>query len=167
MPQISKFPRGFLSLVGMNNRGENPREVTDQIVPVVDIGANFLIETQELLFTVNSGAANGFNRFDFNPVTGLVPAGETWRLWLASLSITTPAGCTGRVSLALRTSVGGGGRSPIAAPLNFIASETNWQVVAFDTLWLPAGWEIGFELAALVGVPSAVSGQFLISRLRA
>jgi hypothetical protein len=160
---ISKFAKGFLSLLGVQNFGSNPRTLADHVQATVDIGEQYQVETQEALFGNNS-AANGFRAFTGSNLT--VPAGELWRVLAYAVSVVSGVGDTGRVGPSVRIGGNAGPRYPLGNPIDYVASQTNWVFFDAQPLWLPAGYELGAECAQTVGA-ATITGNVIFVRLRA
>jgi len=160
---ISKFAKGFLSLLGVQNFGSNPRVLADHVQATVDIGEQYQVETQETLFGSNS-AANGFRAVSGSQL--IVPTGEIWRVLAYAVSVVSAAGETGRIGPSVRVGGSFGPRFPLGNPIDYVASQTNW--VYFDAVpfWLPAGYELGAECAQTVGA-AILTCNVIFVRLKA
>lgn len=167
MRSLNQFPKGLISLIGMQNQGENVRLMEEEVRLTVDVGANYELQVQESIFGSNVTGANGFNVFVASDL--VVPAAELWHLLVFSISIVTAAGMTGRVGPSIRTAgPGSGPRFPLSNPISYVASETNWVTMSVPPFWMPAGYQLGFEMAQVAGgSPTVVSGQIIFARLRA
>jgi hypothetical protein len=167
MPQpISRFPAGFLDLVGSQNFGENPRSLSDLVAPVVDIGSQYLVTLQVALFGNTAAGANGFNGFTTTQL--IVPVGEVWKVVALNTTVVSAAAQSGKFSPAVRIGGAAGPAFPLADPVNYIASETNWTYWDMDVFWAPAGYEFGAILAQVTGgAPTLVQGAMIYSRLKA
>jgi len=86
--RVSRYPSGYLELMGVKSQGTTPPDVADAVMPVVDMtefyakGASlsaFASTAVAVTTTGNYGAASGFQ----------VPTGELWRVH--SVSITANA----------------------------------------------------------------------------
>jgi hypothetical protein len=163
MATIAKFPLGFLDLVGLQNFGENPRELAMTVSPVVDIGEQFLVSTQIITTGAVAAAAAGFNAL--NPAL-VVPPGEVWRLLGYNINVSNLAGATCTAAPALRAAPGGT-RFSLSVGLEANVAVRNFIGVATAVpMWLPAGYELGIEVTNLVaGV--AMSATAIYTRLRA
>ena len=164
--QLGNFPKGLLSLLGLQNFGESPRLLSDTVSPVVDQGEQLLLNFQESLFGANAAAANGFNAFAASDL--VVPPGDVWRLIAFSVTVVAGVGCTGRMGCSVRTNgPGAGPRFPISNPVDWVASTTNWVCMTTPPFWLLPGYQLGVEVAQLVGGPPVLAGQIIFDRLRA
>lgn len=73
MATITQFPRGLVSLTGLRDMGEAPRELAAVIAPSIDV-TQFLLLNRETVVVAGTATAIGF-------VQGPeVPAGELWYL---------------------------------------------------------------------------------------
>ena len=164
MPVASKFPLGFLDLIGAQNFGENPRLVADQVNPIVDIGEQYLVSTQVMLAGSAGGGVNGFNAFIPDLV---VPVGQMWRLLAFSVGISTNVGVTASFAPSLRPVVGTGGRLSLADQRDIAASRVENTASRGLPLWLLSGAQLGIELQNVAGGNPGFSGQALVQVLRA
>lgn len=164
MPVASKFPLGFLGLVGAQNFGENPREIAYFVQPTIDIGEQYLVTSQELLSGSAGGAVAGFNAFipDF-----VVPVGEVWRLLAFSVSVATGAGVSCTFGASVRPTAGVNPRMTLSDGRDIAASRTEWKLATAVPIWLPPGYQLGVEIQNLAGGNPGYSGQVIFSRLRA
>lgn len=164
MPTASKFPVGFLSLIGAQNFGENPRDVSYNVQPTVDIGENYLVNGLTLLSGSAGAVANGFN--NMANIDLVVPVGELWRVYAFNASIAAGAGITGTFGHGVRPAATGP-RMQLGDSLDFTASRTVWIAAKNLPLWMPAGYQLGIEIQNLAGGNPTASCQILVSRLTA
>lgn len=147
--QLQKAPSGLLGWFQLKVGGFNPPGFSDTVVPVVEVGDNYLA-TSELQINVGAGLPTALAAF--NSVQFTVPAGKAWRLKAASLigalnvadvallsictiAIQSPNSAPFAVRLAVRNDPGGGGALPRAVA---------WQ--SATPIFLPSGWKVSFEL---------------------
>ncbi len=160
MSRLSGYPSGLLSLLGSQNFGEAPKDLSDVVSPVVDISGLYLLSSQSSALSVLAAPANGQNQG-----AGLVvPKSEVWRVWGGGLAITNGVGVTGEYTPIIND---GGISIPIGNTLVTAASQTRWVPMVQGPFWLRAGQELGVSIGALVGVPGLVAVSCLVSRLRA
>lgn len=89
MAVIGNFPRGLVSLTGLRDMGEAPRELAQSIAPTIDV-TEFLLLNRQTEKTSGTATAVGF-------VSGpTVPAGELWYLHAFSV-ICGPLAATERI----------------------------------------------------------------------
>jgi len=167
MATVGKYPRGFLSLLGLQNFGENPRDVGGVISPVVDIGDQFLVESFEIRTGNNAAGATGFNKFTNNSL--IVPQGELWRVFAFSVQVVSGVGASGRfaAAIAVGSTAGVGPRLVVSQQQDYVASQTAFNGLTQLPFWAPAGYELGIELANVAGPAPSCDGGILFARLRA
>lgn len=164
MAIITQFPRGLVSLTGLRDMGEAPRQLADVIAPSIDV-TQFLLLNREAIYGSVSAAAIGSFVATGNP--HLVPAGELWYVHSWSVSATVFAGDTGR----------------IAPQVNFLGQQivngrpsTDQAVLAVNTaiscftespFWAGPGSELGCLVERWSGAAGLGLGmRAIISRLR-
>lgn len=160
MSVLTGFPRGLLSLVESQNFGENIREMSASLSPVVECQDLYLASRLEVVFgsPVAVNLANGFNPIALTTV----PLGEIWRVYFGNAAVVAGVGATGRFSPAVRIN---GGVLVIGDQLDYVASTTAWSLAKSPPFWAPSGAELGAFGAQVVG-NAPVSAQFWISRLK-
>lgn len=157
MAIISRFAKGFLDLLGVQNFGENPRQLSDVVLPVVDIGNQYQVELLRPQATAIADILVGFN------AVHTVPAGEVWCLKQGHAGVVTDAGEAFAGGLAVSIE----GNAYSLGPLMTIgASSVNWSVSMFQDLWLPAGAAIGVFCQSKTGTVNGTVTS-MTTRLRA
>lgn len=82
--KIQGVPQGFLGSLSIKGTGKNPVFVSDNIIPVVDLGPNYTARFSEVVFqttaVTNLGDASNLP----------VPEGEAWRLISLSAQMLNP-----------------------------------------------------------------------------
>lgn len=167
--KVSGFPRGLLDLLGSNNFGENPSELSSVIVPVVDLTPLYLASR------VASRAGIGSTAIPvqgFNPVTLLtVPSGRVWAVYSAAAGFSPEAGVTGSVALAVISPTDNAYRTYLSPLVDAVAGDvTRIAAANFAPLWLGPGCQIGAYLINVTGAMTAASSieaNALISEFRA
>lgn len=105
--QLQKAPSGILGWFALKVGGYNPPAFSDAVIPVVEVGDNYLatselqVKTQNLATTLAT-----FNGNDFT-----VPNGKCWRLIGASIF-----GSLNAADTALKTVISIGIKTPISSP---------------------------------------------------
>jgi hypothetical protein len=97
MAIITQFPRGLVSLTGLRDMGEAPRELADSIAPTIDITQFLLLNRESIFGTVSASAIGSY------VATGnvhRVPPGELWYVHAFSVGVTVFAGDTARIVTA-------------------------------------------------------------------
>lgn len=165
---ISALPKGFLDLLGLQNFGENPRQLADAVAPVID-----LLE----LFLANKLGSIGQNLTTpvagFNSLPNLtVPVGEVWIPKALCAFGATEAGVTFDFSPAVRIIGTGGSTAPtLAPPVSLAANQSSSNGLPLPcTLIIPAGSDFGVRVDKLTGAPTAASSvgmNMLFARVRA
>jgi len=152
MPQvIIGFPAGFNDLVGNNNFGEAPRQLSDVVVPTVDIGEQYLAARQVVAFNAGgpfaiANGANGGAGFTIN-----VPAGELWRVYGYSALLTCGAGD----SLAAQTILTVDGvTTATGAPILLPNNTVRWIHSSQTPFWARAGSRISVWGSEVVAAPT-------------
>jgi len=150
---LTNFPKGLLDLVGSNNFGENPREMSDLITPVMEIGRLYLAQ----FLTTVAGIGVGAPTAGFNLIANLVvPTGKVWALYSVAAAFTTEAGVAGDVLVSL-VSIGNV-RTFLSNSVATAASQTKMSTTQFsDPVMLPAGTKLGVYLQNITGVPTGAS----------
>jgi hypothetical protein len=164
MAQITQFPRGLVSLTGLRDMGEAPRDLAGVIAPTIDI-TQFLLLNRESIF--GSVSVSSIGAAVVAGSVFKVPAGELWYVHAFSVSTTVFAGDTGRVATAF---IDQGQVILNGLPQQLAAAvAVNQSIGSFQS---SPGWiGPGVELACLVEAFTGVSGfgigfRASISRLR-
>jgi hypothetical protein len=157
--QLSQFAKGLLDLVGLQNFGENPRELSPVVVPTVDIGEQYQVQLLRPVALPIADILVGSN----SGTTLTVPAGEVWCLKQAAAGAVTDAA----EAIAFNVAVQIEGNSYALGPLvTLAASVSGLSVSLYQNLWLPAGAAIGVFCQSKTGtVNGTVTAMF--TRLRA
>lgn len=170
MPTASRFPRGFTSLLGLLNRGENPREIDYVIRPQVDLTQMYLAEALEISNSSTAALANGFNQLGTAPNNFIVPTGETWFVHSGEMRITSSVGHTGRAAPAVRgSSTTGSGfiRMVLGNQVDYTASTTVFVPFTISQFVALPGFEFGIEGVTITGgSPTNAAISLLVTRLR-
>jgi hypothetical protein len=158
---ISKYAKALPSLLGLKERGQGPREFSDQVVGVIDLTVAYLLDGRELITTtVNVAPAVGSNGY---PTAMAVPAGESWFVWAYSVSSAPGAGAA--IDMAASCGLDG---LPYSAPVSNYVSAAATQAVKTPPIvpfFAPAGTSFEFLVRSVTLAPS-VTGQICITRLR-
>jgi hypothetical protein len=159
--RIAGFPRGLLSLLDAQNFGTNPSQVSETIVPTVDV-APFLASSVMRLVNCPAAAAlvGGFNACPL----GVVPPGETWLVIRVSAQVT--AGVGEAVAAFAPAILWDAGTLQLTDPQAVAASQTRWAAAPQSAPFaLNSGAAIGVYTSGITGVPT---GQVTVvyARLR-
>lgn len=159
MAGLIESPRSLISLLGVRDMGELPRELAGVIAPVIDITQNYLFARREALNGSGIAAAIGFTPL----AASIVPPGEAWYLHAYQLGGTCAVGETLDLYPALR--IGGGGVA--TGPAQAIAASTSRVCPSFElpTRWLAPGDGLAAQVTSLTGAPT-VSFTMVFTRLR-
>lgn len=158
MGMLSGFPKGLLSLLGSQNFGINPKDLSDVVAPTVELSELYLLSKQVSTFQTIAAPANGTNAG-----AGLiVPAGEVWRVHAGGIFVITGVGVTLDIT---PITIVNGITCPLASTTSIAASLFRWVPMIMNPFWADAGSELGAYISALVGAPT-VSIQYLVSKLR-
>lgn len=160
MSQIAGFPSGLLDIVGSQNFGEAPRDLSQVVSPTMDLTELYLLSKQRIEAVANFVVVNGSNTAN----SLLVPAGEAWRVYGFSAFVSFAVGDSGSMT-ALMT-LNGIGMAMGETRLHVAGTVEAWFVYASQTpIWIPAGARLSLFATAVGGVPNA-SLQALVSRVR-
>lgn len=161
MSGLSSYPSGLLNLVGAQTMGENPRAMSDAVVPILQLNDLYAVSKQVLLAGVINPAVNGFNSLP-NGI-GPVPPGELWWIRAVSASVVTAVGGAVTFTPAIRKD---GAVIQLNDPVAVGASLTRWAAGKLGDLFLAAGDDIGIYCQDVAAAPiGAVTVLFV--RLRA
>lgn len=163
---LTKYPRGLISLLGLRDQGKTPQLLSDQLVGVVDANPWFLLQDTEY-FQSNTANITGVGSYLFG---GTVPAGETWYIHQFQVTVdpVIPAGMALHIRPAMTwrpntQAVAVGARASGTAGEYVLAmANTPQPIIA------PAGASFGWFVEGMTGVgpiPAAYSLTF--TRLRA
>lgn len=157
MSILSGFARGLLSLLDSQNFGEAPKSLSDTISPIVDTTGLYLLTKQSGVVGLVAVPA-GLNRVI------QVPLGEVWRVHAGGVFVLNPVAVTNTWTPFIEVS---GIVVPIAPSFSVPASATRMQPMTVQPFFLSAGDWLGVYGSELVGVPTAVSCAYVVSRLKA
>lgn len=157
MSIISKFPRGLLSLLGVQNFGENPREFMDELRGTIDVGEQLELDSTTWSVAAPVALVNGFNAYF------TVPQGEVWKLKHAHAGVTTGVGEAVTYMPAINVE---NQSFQLAAPRTVAASLNDSSPSIVQNIWLPAGARVGVFASATTGAPLGTAGLIAV-RVRA
>jgi len=171
---VSAFARGFLDLIGANNRGNGLRLAADFIQPTLDVTELLLTQRREIVGIVDQAIATGTNDYG---TTFVVPSGEMWRIRFLSQTLTAaPAAdmVVTRNSLRIKPPLLPGtiGVAVVAHDWGDYTFRVGTTYVSFawepsQPLYLAAGTVLDFSFFLTVDpVAGAWSSRLLIDRLR-
>lgn len=154
MRVISNYPSGFLSLLGMQNFGDTPKQLADQVAPVVDLlelyGAN--------LTTAIAGINTSVLGAGFEETAVVVPNGETWGLLTMAAAVSCEAGVVMDFCPAVTLPVLSTYRAFLANFVQCPASTTKSNVAILPSrLWLPSGTKLGVYCQNITGAPTGAT----------
>lgn len=164
MAVITQFPRGLVSLTGLRDMGEAPRDLSGVIAPTIDI-TQFLLLNRETIF--GTVAASAIGSFAATGNVHRVPPGELWYVHAFAVSVTVFAGDTARIVPGFSDQGQVFGRGlPSSVPAAAGANQT-LHVYQDGSAWIGPG----VELVAIVEAYTGVAGLGLglrasISRLK-
>jgi hypothetical protein len=161
---LQKGPLGILGWFSLKVTGRNPPGFGDSVVPVVEVGDNYLA-TSELQLQI---ATTNLSLATFNGTTFTVPNGKCWRLIAASWAVGLNA-----ADVALRSFCEIGIGSPNSAPNNVIVAQNDqaggilpravgatWR----PPIFVPSGWTVAVTMitsgAITVAVPRIASVMY-------
>jgi len=154
---ISGFPTGLLGLLDSKNFGQQPNTLSDVIVPIVDTTGLFETTKQFGEVQLIAAPANGIN-------VGLrVPQGEVWRVHAGGVFCLTGAGDSLEWTPVIEVNLT---VIPIADTQVQGSDITRMVAMKVAPFWLQPGSQLSVFISAIVGVPTAMSVAYLVSRLR-
>lgn len=156
---ISKYPAGLLGLLGLQTFGVTPKDLADQVVPIVDLTDLYLAGTQ----TVINGNVNPLAAGPNAIASMLVPSGEVWHVWSIDCQAFVPAAS----SVQLATYVVIDGTTHMLTPQLVAAANETKVTVREGRIWLKAGAQIGVYASSLVGAAVVGASCALVTRLKA
>jgi len=145
MSSIGAFPKGLLSMLQSQNFGINPKELSDTVVPVVDVVDCYALSAQ-------FAPANSVVLANLNNDILTVPAGKVWRVAAAGAIVIAGVGVTGACFLTVRTQ---SQNVPISETMVFAASTTRPVNMTCPPFWLQAGDRINLWGDTIAGAPTA------------
>lgn len=165
MAIINKNPRGLSSLLGLFQGGKLPTDLSDIIVPTVELTRAYLLNDQVGVSGVlNPVPGNGPHLTDLVPEL-IVPQGEVWLVNYIATSGITGVGGTLTFAPAVRSD---NITSYLAPPMVVAAANlSRWNPSIVGPLWLKSGDGIGVVVADNVGAANIVAATASICRLRA
>lgn len=161
MSRLSGFPQGLLGLIGSVTFGNNPKELSDAVVPTVDIADLFELSTQVVISDVlNPVPGTGF-RQGTPAIT--VPTGEVWHVKDFSVIAITPAASTITFAPAVQFQQNVLFQND---PVLAIASQTRWSVWKGEPRWFGSGTSFGVYVTDLVGAAVITGISMLVAKVR-
>lgn len=160
MAVISNLPKGLISLFGIRDMGEVPREISAVIAPTFDVTEFLLTNREALLPTTSSFALTGFLAL------ATVPPGEMWRVHGYSVQCYDLSGGTTATFRTAYTEqsgavIGLGQAISVAAPSD------NRLAMTQSPFWAVPGARLGLWVETIAGGGSiAAQAAAIISRLR-
>lgn len=160
MAVISNFPRGLVSLTGLNDLGQAPKNLSDTLAGTIDI-TQFLLLNREALNASATVTGTGFS-FGFT-----VPAGELW--YVHSFTALSPAILAGdRLRLSVGIALNGGyfQQSESSPLINTVNDRIG--VGIRNPVWIGPGTGLGCFIEAFTSGGGGFSMAFsaAITRLR-
>lgn len=162
MSRLAGYPSGLLSLTGSQNFGINPKELSDSVVPVVDIGELYAV-TQQVVLSDNLNPVPGTGFRQGVPVVS-VPVGELWRVLTMSVIAITPAASTITFAPAAQIQAN---VLFMNDPISVVASSTRWSVSKLPPAWFGPGTSFGVYVGELTGAAVITGISLLAARVRA
>lgn len=158
--QLQKGPLGILGWFALKVTGRNPPGFSDSVVPVVEIGDNYLatseLQIQRVAVTVGIGVSSGNNAF-------VVPSGKIWRLIAAGVfggTAAADAAFRSVISIALKSPNSGVFEVPIAVSSYDGGNATRGLgYTARPPILLPSGWSISSSIFFSANLTVAANTQ--------
>ena len=155
MPTISNLPRGLISLLGLQDMGASPRELSGVVAGTLDL-AQFLLLNRETLSASPVAAAVG------TQVVFTVPPGELWYVHAFGARVgPVGAGLTLRIGAGIATNQV---YTPITSGETAVGGELA-NAGLLSGLWATPGQALCIEVQA-IGAPSNINSSAVITRLR-
>lgn len=158
MADITQFPRGLVSLTGLRDMGEAPRDLSGTIAPTIDI-TQFLLLNRELV------VENWLAGIPGNLTGPTVPPGELW--YVHSFSVNSRV-LVGVEELRISPMFNFQGRN-ITMGMHSANALSNGIATAYmeRPSWIGAGTALGLTVERIAtGGVIDVFAQAVISRLR-
>lgn len=157
---ISNPPRGLVSLTGLRDMGDVPRELVPQVMSSIDVTELLLLNRETLdgsgVFITAQGALDIGTEF-------IVPPGELWYVHDFSVLIDCNAGSTTTCYAFYQETSSTG--VAVGFPVNVPASTRGFARDFDFNRWAVPGAALRLYVAAFTGAPSA-AGTAIITRLR-
>lgn len=163
MSRLAGFPQGLLSLLGSQDFGEAPNELSQVIVPIVDLTPMYQASKQSIETTSPGNAIAGVNGTTFQ-----VPTGETWIIKAADVRMAAGAGAAVSAFCLVITSPGPSGNAALfASEMSAVAAnQIRHANLRFPGIVLPSGAGIGYYAEGLT-LATPVFVTVAATRLRA
>lgn len=147
MSQINRPPIGLQFLLGSKNFGENPSDLSQQVIPTLDQLTFFASETLQIRKITATSAGQGLI------INEIVPLGEAWIILSAAFGVEILAtGDDNNMDVVLTDGAAGTTSFVVA---NTISVNPNAVVGSLRTVWtppqpflVPGSFGIGGEVAA-------------------
>lgn len=155
---ITNPPRGLISILGLNDMGDVPRELSPIVAPTVDILQLLLLDRESV------SASSGFSTINSVGVLGPVPVGEMW--YIHAFGVTTSVLAAGE---SIKITAG------FIAANNYIAGSlpdtavagARAEVFIEENFFLPPGGQLACRSNQITtGGTISVTGNAVITRLR-
>lgn len=160
MAILSNPPRGLVSLTGLRDMGDVPRDLVPQVMSSIDITDLLLLNRETLdgsgIFITAQGS------LDLGPEF-TVPPGELWYIHDYSVLIDCNAGSTTTVYPFYQETNSTG--VSVGLPVTVPASTRGFVRDADQARWAVPGAALRLYVAAFTGAPSC-AGAAIITRLR-
>lgn len=167
---ISSLPKGLLSLLGLKNFGETPRNLADSVVTVLDTLPLYLQNTIEVFVGQQAAPAIGSNNFatalaPFPDLSPPIPAGEMWYVHSYQTTVRAPA-ATGvtiqpRIDYLAASWIGA-----LPMVVTGAAGSPPWVQPSLVSGWFGTGTRFGFLLNSITGAPGTIEGVAYVSRFK-
>lgn len=169
MSSISRFPKAFMNVLGLQTFGETPRELGPIVAPVMEMGDFYLLDSMVAALGSDAAPALGSRSFTTSTLGYLdlsqpVPANEYWFVHEFHISA-APGAATG---ITVQPRVSASNASLVfVAPMVITGSAGSPVIMApsmFPRMWLPPGARFSYLCSAITGAPGAVDGVAWVSR---
>lgn len=169
---IQALAPGYLSLLGLKNRGMNPLVAADGLQPIIDMAPFYLASLQQrMVGQTGIGLNQNFATFVLTATGALpaqVPRDEVW--FVHGYTVSASVGAAERLALRaalLTDQVIELHTSPLADIAG--ASFTGAAGLETDSIidqWIPGGTFFGFIVQGYTGAARTVFGNAIVSRFK-
>jgi len=159
MENLTLYPAGLTSLLGLRDMGANPRLLSDQLVGVIDLFELYCLTRRETLQIAGQLAVA--NAQDFTDPNAVVPPGEVW--FVEHYYVRSDVGAASAINLTPTVRFQG-----LAIPLGtpqFGSANEFIRPFALRQFLAGPGAVFGY-LASTLTAPVTVSGAIVVTRFR-
>ena len=149
---LNRQPNGLLDFLGVKNGGENPAELGRVLLPQVDVLPLYENTAGPALGAVSGNLSAGVVLF--GPAGATSSPGATWHFRNVGMYLAVSgAGDVGYVRIGAQYN---GVFVPMSGTIQVNQTIAAWPSVvsvAISDFWLPPGWSLAYEGAAVVNTP--------------